>query len=87
MYIFSGKVEFVELYHVAYVFLKKLSRNVVFLRVCVCVCMCLCVSCYNSKGFTFGVRFLVDEGSSPGGRYFMQKMLMIIMMMMGTKLY
>jgi len=25
MYIFSRKVEFVELYHVAYVFLKKLS--------------------------------------------------------------
>jgi len=40
---------------------------------CVCVCMCLCVSCYSSKGFTFGVRFLVDEGSRPGGRYFMQK--------------
>ena len=33
----------------------------------------VCGSCYSSKRFSFGVRFLVDEGSRPGARHFMQK--------------
>jgi len=31
------------------------------------------------------VRFLVDEGSRPGARYFMEKKMLMVIKMMGTK--
>ena len=49
-----------------------------------CVCVCVCHT-RAQKVFSFGVRFLADEGSRPGARFFVQILMVIIMM--GTTLY